>query len=225
MDIPRIFEKVCQPKLFLIFDLDGCLINSDEVQKKAFYGSYQEIVGDDKCPDFSEYAKHTGDSLPNIFTKMGLPVEMTEPYKRISSEAIDKIIINESVISFLRRLQPLGVEAAICTGKDHKRSADILEFYKISDVFKEIVASDDVAEPKPSPMPILKCMELFGEACSNKNTIFIGDGYNDILSAQNAGIKSILALWYTHSEVPIQADFKAETIEEFESIVQQILNA
>ena len=36
--------------LNLIFDLDGCLIDSKEVQKMAFFGSYQEIVGDDQCP-------------------------------------------------------------------------------------------------------------------------------------------------------------------------------
>ena len=36
--------------LNLIFDLDGCLIDSSEVQKEAFFGSYEEIVGDDNCP-------------------------------------------------------------------------------------------------------------------------------------------------------------------------------
>ena len=40
--------------LNLIFDLDGCLIDSKEVQKMAFFGSYQEIVGDDQCPSFEK---------------------------------------------------------------------------------------------------------------------------------------------------------------------------
>ena len=31
--------------LYLIFDLDGCLIDSSKVQKAAFFGSYKEIVG------------------------------------------------------------------------------------------------------------------------------------------------------------------------------------
>lgn len=49
--------------LYLIFDLDGCLIDSSEVQKAAFFGSYKEVVGDDHCPSYEEYIKHTGDSV------------------------------------------------------------------------------------------------------------------------------------------------------------------
>ena len=44
--------------LYLIFDLDGCLIDSSEVQKAAFFGSYKEVVGDDHCPSYEEYIKH-----------------------------------------------------------------------------------------------------------------------------------------------------------------------
>lgn len=211
-------------KWFMIFDMDGCLIDSEGVQKKAFYGSYQEIVGDDKCPDFSEYAKHTGDSLLNIFNKMGLPTEMIAPYRRISSEAIEEIVVNKNLIDFLRSLKDQGVECSICTGKDHKRTVDILKFYDILDVFPVVVASDDVPEPKPSPMPLLKCMELLGENSKLDNTLFVGDGYNDILAASNAGLKSVLALWYTHCDVPINADYKVESLDDFETIVRSLLN-
>ena len=75
----------------LIFDLDGCLIDSKDVQKAALFGSYHIVVGDDKCPTYEDYIKHTGDSVDNVFKKMGLPAEMAEHYRRISSEAVDKI--------------------------------------------------------------------------------------------------------------------------------------
>jgi len=49
--------------------MDGCLINSNEVQKLSLKLAYDEVVGDDKGPTFEEYNKYTGDSLSNIFIK------------------------------------------------------------------------------------------------------------------------------------------------------------
>lgn len=208
-------------KLNLIFDMDGCLINSIEVQKSAFYGSYAEVVGDDKYPDFSEYLKHTGDSLPNIFRKMGLPVEMAIPYRRISSAEVDKIQINDECIALIRKMKAAGSKVAICTGKDHYRTVDILKFHHIDNCFDVVVASDDVTEPKPSPMPILKAVEDLG--VEKDSCIVIGDGYNDILSAKNAGVKVVLTLWYGDEGVPREADYTAKTVSDLEAIISIIL--
>lgn len=64
----------------LIFDLDGCLIDSSIVQREAYFGSYKIVVGDENCPPYEEYIKHTGDSIDNIFRKMGFPDEMSKVY-------------------------------------------------------------------------------------------------------------------------------------------------
>lgn len=203
--------------------MDGVLINSVDVQKAAFYGSYHEIVGDRNCPDFSEYMKHTGDSLPNIFRKMGLPVEMAEPYRRISSSAIDKIIINNEVIELIRYMKTKGSKVAICTGKDHYRTVDILKYYNIDDCFDVIIASDDITEPKPSAVPVLKAIEQLG--VKKDSCIVIGDGYNDILSAKGAEVKVVLTLWYGDEGVPREADYTAETVKELENIICDIQQA
>ncbi|MBO4433660.1 MAG: HAD-IA family hydrolase [Clostridia bacterium] len=207
-------------KVNLIFDLDGCLINSIEVQKQAFYGSYDRVVGDGNCPDFSEYLKHTGDSLPNIFRKMGLPVEMADPYREISCAAIDKIIVNNDAIELTREMKSKGSKIAICTGKDRYRTVDILKYYNIDDCFDVIVASDDVSEPKPSAMPIIKAISDMGV---NKDTcIVVGDGYNDILSARNAGVKVVLTLWYGDEGVSREADYTAHTVAQLKEILNKL---
>ena len=115
----------------LIFDLDGCIIDSSEVQKAAFYGSYKEVVGDDNCPSYEEYIKYTGDSISNVMRKMGLPIEMVGPYRRISSSSIDKIIVNEKCVELIKKARRNGSKIAICTGKDHYRVDEILKFFSI----------------------------------------------------------------------------------------------
>lgn len=206
-------------KLNLIFDCDGVLIDSINVQKHAYYGSYREVVGDDNCPPFSEYMKHTGDSLPNIFRKMGLPVEMVDPYRRISSRAIDQIIVNNDAIKLIQELKQYGAKCSICTGKDRNRMIAILKYFNIEKLFDAVVCSDDVAEPKPSPQPILKAIKDMGENVNPANAIVIGDGYYDILSARNAGCKAILTLWYGDEGVPRVADYTVKTVDELRGLL------
>lgn len=208
-------------KIDLIFDLDGCLIDSTEVQKAAFYGSYAEVVGDDKCPAYEEYIKYTGDSITNVMIKMGLPVEMVEPYRRISSEAVDKIIVNTEAIDMIRRFRDEGCKVAICTGKDHYRAEEILRFYNIENYFDVLVSSDDVSEPKPSAIPIIACIEALG--VDKESVIVIGDGYNDIMSAKNAGVRSVLTLWYGDEGVPREADYLVESVAELYELLASLL--
>lgn len=209
-----------EPKGFnVVFDLDGVLIDSLEVQRSAYYGSYEEVVGDGNAPEFSEFLKYSGDSLPRIFSKMGLPVEMVEPYRRISREAVDKIIVNEEAMELIRRLRKRDVKCAVCTGKDRRRTVEILDTYGVTELFDAIVCSDDVSEPKPSAVPVLKAMELMGEGVGSDNTVVVGDGYYDIQSAHSAGCEAVLTLWYGDAGVPREADYVAETVGQLENLL------
>lgn len=208
-------------RIHLIFDLDGCLIDSTEVQRAAFYGSYAEVVGDDKCPTYEEYIKYTGDSIVNVMIKMGLPVEMVEPYRRISSEAIDKITVNTEVIDMIRGFRNEGCKVAICTGKDHYRAEEILKYYNIESYFDVLISSDDVTDPKPSAVPMLACIDAMG--VEKENVLVIGDGYNDILSAKNAGLKSVLTLWYGDEGVPREADYTVNTVQELNDLLRGLM--
>jgi len=205
----------------LIFDFDGVVIDSEEVQEYAYYESYKEIVGDNQCPDFSEFMIHTGDSLSNIFRKMGLPEEMVIPYRRISNECMDKIILNNDLIDFIREIRKQNVRCAICTGKDRNRTIDILNHFRLSELFDAVVCSDDVDHPKPSAEPTLLAMERIGAL--RENSVLIGDGYNDILSAKSASVRSILTLWYGDLNVPKEADYTVSSVGELRTLILSMM--
>ena len=207
--------------LSLIFDLDGCLIDSSEVQKNAFFGSYKEVVGDDNCPTYEEYIKHTGDSVDGMLRKMGLPAAMAAPFRRISSESVEKILVNWEAMELIRKLREKGCKTAICTGKDHYRTVAILEYYHVNDLFDALICADDVEEPKPSAIPILTAMEALGS--TKYEAIMIGDGLNDIRSARNAGIRSVMTLWYGDAGVPKEADYIAHDLKELDHILSSLM--
>lgn len=204
----------------LIFDLDGCLIDSSEVQKKAFFGSYDEVVGDNKCPSYEEYIKHTGDSVENVMLKLNLPIEMAKPFRRISNELIDAIQVNWEAIELIRDLRLNANKIAICTGKDRDRTDRILRHFRVQDCFDALVCGDDGVAPKPSPQPIITAMYLM--QTHNANSVMIGDGFNDIISAKKANVRSILTVWYGDVGVPKEADYEVDSVEELRNTLNNL---
>lgn len=176
----------------IIFDFDGVIINSHDVQFKALTESFKIICGEG-VPPYNDFFKLSGDSLKNIFTQLGLSLEMIPIYQKISSENIGSIKIYEGMIELLQKLNEIGCNCALCTGKDRSRTIEILRYFNMEYLFKIVICSDDVINPKPHPESLILIMEKLGAL--PENTVMVGDGINDILSAQNAGVKPIAVTW------------------------------
>lgn len=176
----------------IIFDFDGVIINSHDVQIKALTESFEAVCGEG-IPPYDDFFKLSGDSLKNIFTQLGLPLAMVPIYQKISRENIDLIKIHEGMIDLLQKLNGMGYICALCTGKDRIRAVEILQHFNMEHFFKIVICSDDVINPKPHPESLLLIMESLN--ATKDNTVMIGDGINDILSAKSASIESIAVTW------------------------------
>ena len=135
--------------------------------------------------------------ITNIFLKMKLPLEMIEPYRRISRERVWAIKVYDGMKDLLELLKKKGYECAICTGKDRLRTLEILDKLKLSKYFKTVACSDDVKNPKPHPDSLNMAINNLG--VRRDNVVMIGDAKNDILCAKRAGVKVIAVTW---GEVP-----------------------
>ncbi len=176
----------------IIFDFDGVIINSHDVQIKALTESFKAICGEG-VPPYDDFFRLSGDSLKNIFTKLGFPLEMIPIYQKVSRENIDLIKIHEGMLEILKKLNDAGFLCALCTGKDRSRTIEILKHFNMEQYFKVIICSDDVTNPKPHPESLLIIMENLG--ASPEDTVMVGDGINDIWAAKNANIASIAVTW------------------------------
>lgn len=185
----------------IIFDFDGVIINSHDVQKKALEESYRKIVGKGE-PPYNEFFLLSGDSLENIFVKLGLPLTMLPIYVEVSRNNVESIKIQKGMIELLQELNSNGYNCALCTGKERKRTIEILKYHKLERYFKFVVCSDDVKNAKPHPDSLQLIMKKL--KASSSNSVMIGDGINDILVAKNAGIKSIAVTWGDVPEKELQ---------------------
>ena len=206
----------------IIFDFDGVVINSSEIQKEAFEGSYKLIVGEGE-PPFDEFLMHSGDSLENILTSMELPLEMVEPYKKISRERSGDIKTYDGIKELLMFLKEKGYVCGLCTGKDRERTMELLKKLRLSVYFDSVVCSDDVNNPKPKPDSLI--MSLHNLNISIDNAIMIGDSCNDIICAKSVGVTSVAVTWADTKEKILQQvypDYIVNTAEELLYLITNI---
>lgn len=208
------------------FDFDGVIINSTEVQRHAFKESYYAVTGKNAEEKLiQEFFHNSGDSLPNIFKKMNLPMDMVGLYRTISIEQSGRIKLHENMKELLAYLNEQGVYCGLCTGKDRERTIKILEDMGLACYFKSVVCSDDVSKPKPDPESLYALMKTMD--ASQDYVVMVGDANNDIKCAKSAGIPSIGVTWGdVRKEMLLKEnpDYIADQVSELKSYLKEILN-
>jgi len=177
----------------VVFDLDGVLIDSEPLMRFAFEASYRQVIGEGS-PPIEAYLEHMGESFPRIMDQLGLPHTLWEPYRELCQAHIDRItLFPEARNMLVWARQTLNLKLAVLTGKDRRRTLQILEHFDVADFFNMVVTSDQLSHPKPDPEGLLRILE--GLDCSADEAAMVGDAVSDIFCAQGAGVTSIAALW------------------------------
>jgi 3-amino-5-hydroxybenzoic acid synthesis related protein len=181
----------------VIFDLDGVIINSEPLMRYAFSVCYRQVVGEG-TPPTERFLEHMGESFPHILKQLELPLSLWEPYRKLCQSHIEQIRVFSGAREGLEWLRCQDIRMAILTGKDRERTEQILAYFDLEHFFTTVLSSDELNNPKPHPEGIqLLLKRLESDA---KDTVMVGDGVSDILCAQNAGVRSIAALWGTKPE-------------------------
>lgn len=180
------------PVRAVVFDLDGVLVDSFGVMRKAFTHAYHEVVGADE-PPFDEYNRHLGRYFPDIMRIMGLPLEMEGPFVRESSRLAGEITLFPGVHTLLELLRERGIVTAVATGKAGWRARELLERLGVLHLLDHVIGSDEVTRAKPAPDIVLRALHLLGVASGE--AVMVGDAVTDLAAAKGAGVTAVAALW------------------------------
>ena len=186
-----------------IFDLDGTLIDLENVNYEAARKALQELAGldlDEKnylryfagtriVDAFAEYFSYikreeSEESIDNFVKKFREIKEYYLTHKlRETSKPIGR------AIEFLQEAKNEGKKLCLATSTIKKFSDIILQEYKIYDYFDVIITAEDVEKGKPDP-------EIYTLALKKMNTtetdaVVFEDSYSGILAAKNAVIFTI----------------------------------
>lgn len=178
-------------KKTILFDLDGTLIDSTEAIVSSFLDVFKKFDFEKPLP--KQIKRTIGHTLEDSFLLLNVDKryidECVKEYRNFYRQrALDMTVLlpqAKEAIELAYSFARLGV----VTTKTGRYSKDILEHFGIMNYFDTLVGREDVTRPKPHSEPIEKALKQM--SITKENCWMIGDTKLDLLSAQNASVKSI----------------------------------
>ena len=197
-------------KKYIIFDLDGTLINSipDMCREISLFLNKH---GRRKLTE-AETVSIIGNGAPVLlkgaFALTGRPIKENDMPALLAAwlDQYGKAEMAETkpypyVVETLIRLKEKGCRLAICTNKPPKPTEAILTKLDLKKYFDVILDADALPERKPRPEPLWEAVRRMGG--TNGSAVMVGDSETDAETARNAGIPVVL-LSYGYTHVPYE---------------------
>ncbi len=185
----------------VLFDLDGTLIDSAQDIGLALRKTLREVGLEEYYP--GDIRNYIGGGVKALLQKV-LGEKFREEYVEIFRKFYRENPVQytrpyEGVPEVLEKLKERGLKLAVVSNKLEELSVEILRRLNLLDFFDFVAGGDTFEEKKPSPLPLLRTLDLLG--VSPASALIVGDTEADILAGRGAGTRTALALWgYRRSE-------------------------
>lgn len=184
-----------KPYQAYFFDFDGTLFDTYESLTYVYHYAFEQIGYD--CTR-EQVAVFMHMSLEETLNRL----QIFDPLKRQTvlrgiqesidfPENIDRIVIYDDVVPTLKALHEAGKITAIVSGNNEKHIGLVLERFHLAQEFAFVVGYSPKRQPKPSGDPIIEA-EKHLPTLSPADLVYIGDSFQDPLTAKNGGIAGIL---------------------------------
>lgn len=179
----------------VLFDMDGVLVDSEELIFQAARQMFSEHGIDVSRSDFQPYIG-TGENsyLGNVAKKYDLSIDLEKDKKRTyeiyEQLAEKKLNLLPGVHDFVNRCKEKGLKMAIATSADEFKMIVNLRVAKLDNgIFDATVNGLEVTHKKPHPEIYIKAAQKL--KLKPAECIVIEDAVNGIESAKSAGCKCI----------------------------------
>lgn len=210
----------------ILFDLDGTLINTNEIIIRSFEDSFKRhfpdlVLSRETIMTFIGPTLH--ETYSNYTNDPSLIEDMINSYREFYVEyEVGNFEIYPQVKEIVKELYDLGYNLGIVTSKFKIAAWPSFTFYGLEKYFGVFVALDDVENPKPNKEPIITALSRFP---SYNKAIMIGDNQGDILAGKNAGIYSAGVSWCLKGKahlMEVNPDFMLESMSDIYRVIQLI---
>lgn len=201
-------------KKFIIFDLDGVLINSIHNMKYAWVNSCKK---NNLKISFFKYERFIGLPFMEILKKLNIKKQLhssvNKEYNFYSKKMIHKLKLKRKVILFLKKLKKEKC-IALYTSKNLNRTNLILGNNK--HLFKYILCPRKDLRGKPFPDGINYLIKK--SKFKKKDTILLGDSIYDFKAARKANIDYLHAEW-GYQKIKVNKNFILKKIEDMKYFI------
>ncbi|MBC8063062.1 MAG: HAD family hydrolase [Clostridiaceae bacterium] len=210
----------------VIFDLDGTLLDTlEDLANACNYAldkcgfpihqveKYRGFVGDGRYK-LIERILPVNSKIPEIFNKvLGLYDEYYEKHMMDMTKPYD------GIINLLDSLNEKGLKLAVVSNKPHEFTTEVVKII-FEDKLRLVYGHRVDFPTKPNPATVFEVLKNFN--VTKEECIYVGDSNVDIITAKNAGIKSIGVAWGFRGKEELEAegaDFIVFTAEELEKLI------
>lgn len=177
----------------IAFDIDGTLFNSEYACIRSLQDTLEALTG--SAPAQEELAFSLGIPGVDALEQLGIsniPATFALWEKNLQ-KYWDTVALFPGIPELLEELKRRGCKLGVVTSQTRKEYEEGFAPFPISHYFTTLVRADDAPEHKPSPVPLLRYMELAG--CKPSELLYVGDRVGDLRCARGAGVDFALAGW------------------------------
>lgn len=207
---------------YILFDLDGTLINTNKLIIDSFKYTLKRHLGIDA--EDCQILKYFGEPLITTLERFSKDKaeEMFQTYITYNESIHDKNVeAFDNVDLVLKSLTDIGCIMCIVTSKRKVLAKRGLELFDLLKYFNEVIACEDTIKHKPEPDPIIKALSELN--AKPEMALMVGDSEYDIKCAKNAGVRSVFVSWSEagiHQNHDIEADYIINDIIQLIDIVK-----
>jgi pyrophosphatase PpaX len=189
----------------VLFDLDGTVVDTVELIVLSFRHAVRTVLGED-LPD--EYiTAGVGQPLMTQMERLS-PAharELYDVYREYNHRRhVELIRAYDGIAEALAALKVAGRRLGIVTSKSGDTTAMAFAAVGLRDTFDVVVTATDTQAHKPSPEPVLLCLERLaavrgggaaGDVGPSVPPIYIGDSPVDVAAGRAAGVATAAVAW------------------------------
>lgn len=184
----------------MLFDLDGTIIDTNELIIRSFIESLKGVVPESFGRE--HIIPSMGQPLTDqmrLFSGLEEVSHLVAAYREVNLRLHDEFVKSfDYVNEVLETLHGKGIQIGVVTTKMRLTTERGLKYVGLADYIDAIVTIDDVVNPKPHPEPVSMAIKLLG--ADPATTIMVGDSIVDMQSAKAAGTLAIGVAWSLKGE-------------------------
>lgn len=205
-----------------LFDLDGTLVNTNELIIKSFQYIFKKYLN--LTVDRKVIVTYFGEPLITTMQRYDAAnaQKLCDVYHEYNETMHDKMVKGyDGAKEAILEIKAMGVKCGIVTSKRRTLGERGLKLVGLLDLMDDMVCCEDTKVHKPKGDPILYACRRFN--IGTKDTIYVGDSHLDILSGKDAGCRTCAV---KYSALPIdlllkyKPDYAIEDLFELKEIIE-----
>ena len=207
----------------ITFDLDGTLVES----LPGIASALNSALTESKLPNHSVEDVRTfiGDGSFTLCERAvtDQPEELIEQVHSAFLREYPKAWKNGTTVfagipELIRELKAMDCTLSVLSNKVHEFTVEMVEHFFPDQPFDLVLGQREGIAQKPDPSGVHELLGELGQ--SSSNSILIGDSTIDIITARNAGIKSMAVTWGYHDKSALQAVTPTHTAHTIQQVLE-----